>query len=198
MNKEQKIIYAKRAGDALQNYIESAARRANVEMKKGDGTVHPDTYAEAAVTGILDGVLLTYQAKVNAALRRGGIEVEEGSVVTTEALLQLICQITELEIAHWTQEEIKAGVMKFINTRVSDYIGYPVDLQGDLKQQAINAAISAVATGRANRILNAARLSKLKYIAVMVALNLPLDTKRKITVRIAQRRWRKTHKQKWQ
>jgi hypothetical protein len=147
--------------------------------------------------GVADAIILIYRDKVEAALRRAGIEVEAGGVLNVDTLRELVSKRAGIELDSWGADDVREGVAKAINSRVSEAIGVEIDLSGDVRSQLVAAAVEAVAGNRPNKLVSQSVIDRLRDVAALRALGLDKSRKRLIDNRASAKKYRANHRQIW-
>lgn len=186
-----------RVQDGLRYRLDIASEQAaRYRRKGGDDTA----MLEASARAIADWYIEKHHEHIAAALRRWGIELEDGAL-TIDSLVKTVSSHAEIKIESLTPDAIRDAVMRAASARISEYLGVTVDIKSgyvDWQQVAIAAAAQAVATGRANRIVSAQTLHRLQTSRAFQALGIMTAAERKRAKnRIYQREYRKTHRQVW-
>lgn len=186
-----------RADDGLRYRLDKAVEQGHKNRMNGmDNTA----YFSNAAKAIGDWYIEKHHEHIAAALRKYGIELEDG-VITVDSLVKTVSSYAEIKIDSLTPDAIRDAVMRAASARISEYLGVTVDLKSgyvDWQQVAIAAAAQAVATGRANRIVSAQTLHRLQTSRAFQAAGIMTAAERKRAKnRIYQREYRKTHRQVW-
>lgn len=141
-----------------------------------------------------------YQIHILAGLRRAGVDLEEGEVLNAQTLLRIIRDKTGIDIVSLTPAAVVDAVQSQVSARMSDVLG--VEVQGitsaeSLKTALIDAAKYAVTTGRANQLINATVIRKLRSLKTWKTSGVDPEQKKKMLNRWYQKKYRRTHKEVW-
>lgn len=188
---EESMIALERATAGIRNRLEQASRDAK---RRGDtGNL------SASAAAIADWAVNRQKGHIAAALRRAGIEIDEDERLTLAGLVGMISARAEIVLEDLTPEAVTDAVLRAASKHVSRELGFDVELSAetDWRQVAIDAAMQAVATGRANRIINGQVFGRLQFAAAAAGVGMSAADKRRMQNRMAQRRYRQRNRQVW-
>lgn len=136
-----------------------------------------------------------YSDKITAAMRRGGVDVKDGEILTPERLGQIFEEQTGIaagSIGELTPELVLETIDKEVSERLSEELGFKIDsvFNGDAMQQSLQAGIDAKIEelgGNLDKYLDAATIRNLRRKATWARSGLDA---RKVQNCLAQRAWR--------
>lgn len=181
-----------RAGDGIS--LEFA--RLLYEAIQSGGAVAPSVRQ-----AMVDAALLKLRPHVVAALRRAGLDVPDDVELNQDGLRQVLSDKTGLNIQSLDEAGIKAAINERVARKVSDSLG--IDITADvsdpaaLRDQVMGAALHAVQTGRANALMPAATIRKIRAVATWARAGVGPDDRRKYLLRWYQKKYRRTHREVW-
>lgn len=141
-----------------------------------------------------------YRPKIEAALRRAGLPIEDGQDLTIESIKDAINAKTGLDLDDLTPDAIADAMKAKIAAELSQVLGVEVtdieDIEG-LKAQLLEAAVLAVKSGRANKLINRMQIGRIRRAATWARAGFGPDDQAKILGAWYQKKYRRTHRQVW-
>ena len=164
---------------------------------KDNNQAQDETIWEGIAGGVVDSILLIHQDKVAAGLRRLGLEVEDGAVISQASLTALVAQKTGIEITSLDSDEIASKVAAALSKDLSNRVGFDVDLSNGLNG-AIDAAVeAAMASGRANKLVSGNTARKMRTMAAAFAAGVSEQDYKRINNAKRQATWRQGKAFSW-
>ena len=186
--------------------IHIAVDRANagtafdIAEKYWDARQAGQPFSEFAAQEVADRAMERYQGHIRAGLARAGVVLGDDEKLDSAALLRIIGERTGLEIASLTPEAVTSAVQGQISARLSSVLGLEVsgiESGDELKAALLNAAKTAVQSGRANALISGTMIKKIRALKAWKQAGLdPLERSRFLS-RVAQKKYRRSHKEVW-
>ena len=160
-------------------------------------------YAQRRDTGwssVADWMLARFGGHVGAAMRRGGIEVEDGQPITLESLAELIRARSGLDIKELSADGVSKAVEERLARALSEQLGVPVTQVFDadaLRAQVKAGLLEHLTRGGGAGILTYATTHRVRDTAALLAAGKEPSDKQKAQARLRQRKYRRTHKLQW-
>jgi hypothetical protein len=172
----------------------SAAARVNDALIKEGGE---DLPRGSLAEGAADAIILIYSEKISAALRRAGFAIADGQTINVDTLRELVSKRAGLDLSSWEPGEVRRAVGAAVSKQVSEALGVPIDLQGDVRGQVVAAALEAVRGNKPNRMVSQALIDKLRDVAALQRAGLSYLDLRRIRNVAHNKKYRATHSQVW-
>lgn len=136
-----------------------------------------------------------YSDKITAAMRRGGVDIEDGEILTPERLSEILEKQTGVavdKISELTPDMVIEAIDREVSKKLSDELGFQIDsvFNGDALAQSLQAGIDAKIEeleGNLEKYLDAATIRNLRRKATWARSGLDA---RKVQNCLAQRAWR--------
>ncbi len=158
------------------------------------------SWSEATSEVLAERIIQRYRGHIAAALRSKGIEIADTDTLDGDTLLRIVNERSGLDIAALTPDAVRAALDAFMAARLSGVLGVEVaSVQdvGAVKQSLIDAAASAVQSGRANAFMSKAMIKKIRVAKAWSAGGVVVDERRATLARWYQKKFRRTHKGVW-
>lgn len=137
---------------------------------------------------------------VAAALRRAGLDVPDGEPLNIETIIAAINAKTGLDIQTMDPDGIAAAVNDRIASRLSEVLGVTVTNVTDaaaLREEVKAAALEAIQSGRANALVSAATIRKVRKAATWARAGVAPDDRRRWLSRWYAAKYRVNNKLVW-
>lgn len=184
-------LFRFRAGEGLENDIANAVLDALTDDKN----------VSAAVVDVLtENAIERYSDKISAMLRRGGIEIEDGEPLNAAKLLEVLGAALGYDLDDISESGIVGAVDAQISRRVSEAIGFEVVSvldAGGLASDIEAALIERVSGGGAGGLVSLGLLKRLKDAGTWSRAGYDAESKRKVLLSVAQRRYRRSNRMVW-
>ena len=183
-------LFRFRAGEGLENDIANAVLDALTD----------DAPIGAAVLDVLtENAINRYSDKISAMLRRGGIEIEDGEPLGAAKLLEVLGAALGYDLEDLSESGFVGAVDAEISRRVSEAIGFEVSsvLDAGALASDIEAALIERVEGGAGGLVSARLLKRLKEAATWSRAGYDAESRRKVLMSVAQRRYRQSNRMVW-
>ena len=180
-----------RAGEGLETDI---AQQVYDRYKAGDDLV--DSIKGAMVQLAID----RFRPKIEAAMRAAGLPIEDGQELTADTLVSAIKEKTGLELDSLTPEGIASALDGRIARELSAALGVEVTSVKNLeslKAELLASAVRSVQSGRANALMTAQVIKRVRKVATFSKAGVAVDDRVKTMGALYQKRYRRTHRQVW-
>lgn len=184
-------LFRFRAGEGLENDIANAVLDALTD----------DQPMGAAVLQVLtENAISRYSDKISAMLRRGGIEIEDGEPLDAAKLLEVMGAALGYDLEDLSESGFVGAVDAEISRRVSEAIGFEVASvldAGALAADIEAALIERISGGGAGGLVSAKLLKRLKDAGTWSRAGYDAESRRKVLMAVAQRRYRQSNRMVW-
>ena len=153
--------------------------------------------AGSLAEGVADAVIILYREKIEAGLRRAGIDVQPGQALNIDTLRVLLSKRAGLDIRSWAGDDVVQAVSVAVSGALSEALGVQISLDGDIRSQVVLAAIEAVKNNKPGKLVTQATINRLRDLAALGQLGLGPQDARRLKNRAYQKKYSLSHKQAW-
>lgn len=184
-------LFRFRAGDGLENDIANAVL---------DALTDDQPVGAAVIEVLTENAIARYSDKISAMLRRGGIEIEDGEPLDAAKLLEVLGAALGYDLEDLSESGFVGAVDAEISRRVSGAIGFEVSSvldAGALASDIEAALIERVSGGGAGGLVSARLLKRLKDAGTWARAGYDTESRRKVLMSVAQRKYRQSNRMVW-
>ena len=179
-----------RAGEGVENDIANAIL---------DALTNDSSVVDGVVEVVLDAAIERYSDKLTAALRRAGVEIEDGAVMDVETITELVSRFSGFEIEDLSADGIIAAVDAKLVERLQAALGVTVStvINTDVLLSDLEAAAVEAFESGAGGLVSRAMYARARAAATWARAGYGQGERKAVQNALNQRRYRKSNVEVW-
>lgn len=184
-------LYRFRAGEGVERDIANAILDALTDDKP---------VGSAVIEALTESAINRYSDKISAMLRRGGVEIANDEPLDAAKLIEVLSAALGYSLDDLSESGFVGAVDTEAARRVSEVIGFTVSSVldvGALVSDIENGIVEHVTNGGAGGLVGAKLLKRLKDAATWERAGYDKESRRRVLLTVAQRKFRQSNRMVW-
>lgn len=178
------FIKTARVMGTTNNVISDEFQKAKSQKTEGE------TFWQGVAGGVVDVLIVAHREKIAAGLRRAGFDIGDDEPLNEKTIVTLVAKKTGIDLTSFDPDEIKSKVIAYLSKDLSERIGFDIDLSQGLGAAVDAAAAAAIASGRANKLVQTDTAKSIRELAAAAAAGLSVEGWRKMKNAKKQKKYR--------